>query len=415
MTKNNNFFFKTVSLFIIVCFFSIFILSLFKIVNFWSFSQAHVNYFSGYSRRGLFGTFMLLLETLFGLEPKKTFSIFFILLTLINIFLFLILIKKYSISKMLFFFIALNPTLILFSFNDLGGFQRFDSISIFIMLFHSMLAFNYNSKKINLNTYEKYLYYFIFPLILISLFIHEIQAWSIPLHFFISCNIKKNNYLKLFFNYLIFLIPIVFIFFSSVDPGDYEIMIKSLKNRDLWFDAIEFSALNTKNFSVIEYEIKTNLLNNYNLTINIFFIIMATIPFYIMLIFLNNKNFLINNNLNNNLFFFSIFPYLTLFAIGDTGRWINMMSFTALSYLAQFPIKDEIKYFIYKIKIKYIFKIFIIFIVLIYIFFIRLPHCCNLQQKGITIWGGFTDKSIILLKILQKDENIINKFNQRFK
>lgn len=147
---------------------------------------------------------MLLLESLFGIEPKKTFSIFFILLTLINIFLFLILIKKYSINKMLFSFIALNPTLILFSFNDLGGFQRFDSISISIMLFHSVLAFNYNSKKINLNTYEKYLYYFVFPLILISLFIHEIQAWSIPLHFLISCNIKKNNYLKLFFKYSIF-------------------------------------------------------------------------------------------------------------------------------------------------------------------------------------------------------------------
>lgn len=92
-----------------------------------------------------------------------------------------------------------------------------------------------------------------------------------------------------------------------------------------------------------------------------------------------------------------------------------MMSFTALSYLGQFPIKYQVKYFLQKIKIKYFLKTLILFIILIYIFFIRLPHCCNLQQKGITIWGGFIDKSIILIKIFQKDENIIKKFHQRFK
>lgn len=289
--NSNKVFFKIISLFILICFSSIFILSLFKIVNFWTFSQAHVSYFDGYSKRGLFGTIMLILEAKFGLEPKKIFSIFFILLTLVNIFLFLILIKKFSINKMLLLFIALNPTLILFSFNDLGGYQRFDSISIFIMLFHSALAFNYNSNKINLNTYNKYLYCLIFPLIFLSLFIHEIQAWSIPLHFFISYNIKKINFSKLLTNYFILLIPAIFVLVYPVDPKNYVLMIQSLKNRDLWFDAIEFSALNTKNFSVVEYEIKTNLLNVYNLKINVFFILMATIPFYLILTFLKKKNF----------------------------------------------------------------------------------------------------------------------------
>jgi len=417
MQKKNKFFLNTIFLFILICFSSIFILSLFKIVNFWSFSQAHVNYFGGFIKRGLFGTIIILIENTFRIEPKKTFAVFFILLTLVNIFLFLILINKYSENKILYIFIALNPTLILFSFNDLGGYQRFDSISIAMMLFHSLLAFNYNSKKINIATYKKSLYFFIFPLILISLFIHEIQAWSIPLHFLITYNIEKDNYKKVLITYLLFLIPISFIFFYPVSHETFEEMTKYIKNKDLWFDAMEFSASSAKNISVMKYEIQTNLLNTYNLTINIFFIVMATVPFYIILIFLKKNNCLISNNLNNYFFIISIFPFLTLFFIGDTGRWINIMSFAALSYLGQFPLKDKINILnkINNNKNKFFLKIFFLLVVLIYVFFTRLPHCCDLQRKGITIWGGFIEKSFVLIKILQKDQSDYYNINKRFR
>ena len=54
--------FYSVSAIILIFFSSIFILSTFKIVNAWSYSQAYANYFDGYVRRGLFGTLMIFIE-----------------------------------------------------------------------------------------------------------------------------------------------------------------------------------------------------------------------------------------------------------------------------------------------------------------------------------------------------------------
>ena len=142
-----NLLFYILLLFVIFLFSSIFILSLFKIINMWSFSQAHMNYSYGFVKRGLFGTIMLLIENFFSISTKKIFSIFFIILTTLNIFLFFKIIKKYSTNFLVLLFLALNPTLIMFSFNDLGGFQRFDAISIFTMLLHCQFACNHNLKN----------------------------------------------------------------------------------------------------------------------------------------------------------------------------------------------------------------------------------------------------------------------------
>jgi len=411
----NHILFYIVFLFVFFLFSSIFILSLIKIVNMWSFSQAHINYSYGFVKRGLFGTIMLFIENFFSLSTKKIFSLFFIILTSINILLFFNIIKKYSTNFLVFFFLALNPTLIMFSFNDLGGYQRFDAISIFTMLLHCLYACNHNLKN-NIVMYKKKLFFIIFPIILISSFIHEIIIWSLPLHVLITMNATKENFNKTINYYLIFLILVLIIFLFPVADMTVQKMIKDLAERNLFIDAIILASATKGNLQVLSYEIQTNLLNFYNFKINLFFIILSTLPFLFFINYLQNNNYL-DVKIKSYHLIFATFPYLTLFAIGDTGRWISLISFTSLTFMSQFPLKKNIENFRVskKIFLQRLFTLILFIIIFIYVFFIRMPHCCNLEKKGITIWGGISHKLYAFSKIISKDQDDFYNLNKRFK
>jgi hypothetical protein len=411
----NSIFFYIIFLFVFFLFSSIFILSLFKIVNMWTFSQAHINYSYGFVKRGLFGTSMLFIENFFSLSTKKIFSLFFIILTSINIFLFFNIIKKYSTNFLVFLFLALNPTLIMFSFNDLGGYQRFDAISIFTMLLHCLYACNHNLKN-NIVMYKKKLFFIIFPIILISSFIHEIIIWSLPLHVLITINATKENFNKTISYYLIFLILVLIIFLFPVTDATVQKMISDLAERNLFIDAIIVASATKGNLQVLNYEIQTNLLNFYNFKINLFFIILSTLPFLFFINYLQNNNYL-EVKIKPYHLIYATFPYLTLFAIGDTGRWISLISFTSLTFMSQFPLKKNIENFRLskKIFLQHLFTLILFIIIFIYVFFIRMPHCCNLEKKGITIWGGISHKLYAFSKIISKDQDDFYNLNKRFK
>ena len=101
MTKNNLLYYLTY-LFVITLFAYLFYLSTKYIINYWTFSQAHINYSDGFVKRGLFGTLALFLENNFKIKFVNTFN-FFIAFYLINIILFLI-IKQYSTFNYIFIF-----------------------------------------------------------------------------------------------------------------------------------------------------------------------------------------------------------------------------------------------------------------------------------------------------------------------
>lgn len=410
-----SFFFYIIFLFVFFLFSSIFILSLFKIVNMWTFSQSHINYSYGFVKRGLFGTIMLFLENFFSLSTKKVFSVFFIILTSINIILFFNIIKKYSTNFLVFLFLALNPTLIMFSFNDLGAYQRFDAISIFAMLLHCIYACNHNLKN-DIFIYKKKLFFIIFPIIFISSFIHEIIIWSLPLHILITMNATKEDFNKTISYYLIFLILVLIIFFFPVTDTTVQKMIRDLSERNLFIDAIIVASASKGNLQVLSYEIQTNLLNFYNFKINLFFIVLSTLPFLFFINYLQKNNYL-DVKIKKYHLIFATFPYLTLFAIGDTGRWISLISFTSLTFMSQFPLKKNIKNFRVskKIFLQRLFTLILFIIIFIYVFFIRMPHCCNLENKGITIWGGISHKLYAFSKIISKDQDDFYNLNKRFK
>ncbi len=417
MIKKNILFFLTF-LFVLSLFTYLFYVSNNYIINYWTFSQAHINYSEGFVKRGLFGTIALFLENRFNIKFVSTFNIFFILIYLTNILIFFAIIKKYSHFKFLFLFFALSPVLILFSFNDLGGYQRFDVISIFLILFHTYLINLYRSKKISFSNYKIKFLLIILPLMFISIFIHEIQCWSIPFHFFMIKLIYDENNIK-YKNLFIFFSPLllasIVIFLYPISEQTIYSMIEQLNERNLWTDAITVASRSQGNFNVISYEIKTNLFNFYNLKINLFFLFMGIIPINILLIFLNKKKLInIKNKYVFSYFYLSIIPYLSFFAIGDTGRWIHMISIVSFCFLAQYPFMENIHFFNkYKSLIS---KVIFVILLVVYCFFIRLPHGGNLQEKKITIWGGL-NKKFEAVYMIYFGKNIDQKFNlnNRFK
>jgi hypothetical protein len=113
-----------ITFFLFLIFTYVFYFSLINIINYWTYSEIHINYSLGFTKRGLLGSIMLYLEG-FGLSKNIFFSSIFYLITLCNIFLFLNLINKFKKNHLFFFiFFSLNPALLLFSFYDLGGYAK---------------------------------------------------------------------------------------------------------------------------------------------------------------------------------------------------------------------------------------------------------------------------------------------------
>jgi hypothetical protein len=408
--------FYSIFFFVLALFSSVFLLSMFKIVNSWTFSQAHVNYFNGYLKRGLFGTLMLSIEQITNISTRKIFAFFFIILTTSNIILFFLLIKKYAKNYLLFIFLALNPTLILFQFNDLGGYQRFDSLSIFLILLHSLIASNVSIGKINAKTYTNILYLIIFPTFIISLFIHEIIAFSIFFHIFLTFKTIKKKYLK---NIISYIFLFIVIFFILVFPSN-NLAIEKLKElanqKGLFLEAMGYASSFSSSSNYIA-EFKQNFLILYNVIIHFFFIFIATLPLTLILNHLKNEKYFKSNKLDLAITAFILAPYFVFFAIGDSGRWISLISFTSLGIFYQYKLFKKISNpsfvnYNYKKKLIYIIILTTVFVLC---FFIRLPHCCNLKEKKITIWGGISDKIYALTKIFKKDNNDFYNLDKRFK
>jgi hypothetical protein len=402
--------------FVLALFSSVFILSFFKIVNSWTFSQAHVNYFNGYLKRGLFGTLMLFIEQTTNISTRKIFSIFFIILTTSNIILFFLLIKKYIKNYLLFFFLALNPTLILFQFNDLGGYQRFDSLSIFLILLHSLVAYNVSIKKINTKFYTRILYIIIFPIFIISILIHEIIAFSIFFHIFLTFKTIKKENLKIFFSYILLFCLIFFILMFPQNNLAIEKLRELANKRELFFEPIIYAS-SFSNINSYIFEFKQNFLTSYNVVIHFFFIFIATLPLTLILVYLKNNKYLKINKLDLIISSLILVPYFCFFFIGDAGRWISLISFTSFGIFFQYKIlkkfsNPSIINYNYKKKLIYITILIAVFILC---FFIRLPHCCNLKKKEITIWGGISHKIYAFTKILKKDNDDFYNLDIRFK
>jgi len=399
--------------YILVAYTSVYIFSLFKVINVWTYTEAHINYSEGLVRRGLFGTIMIASNKYLYVTIKYFFSSFFYLFTLINIFIFFSLIKEYSKNFIIFTFLALNPALILFSFYDLGGYARFEITTITTVLLHAYFVKKFNQGLLNDKKYIEKLQFIILPLIVIIIFISDTMLFLIPYHVLLSSNVfyKKNNLNKKIYLYLLLLIPTYLIITHPLTLDLSKSIFNNLDNKnnlDFWiFESI------ANNSIISRLQIEGGYMFTFENIIrylSIFLIFLLPI-----VIFYNYLNYKKNIHIKNNLLvILSIAPILLLFPIArDWGRWMHIIIITLFAYYSQFPLLKKTLNSNIKSNLKRYFLTFgtIIFL-FFYSFFIRIPHCCNLEKLNLTIYGGAVEK----IKVLY-DMTFIKKMdvNQRFR
>jgi len=384
----------------------IYLFSLKNIINLWTYSEVHLNYSSGFIRRGLFGEIILFLNSL-GIKSRESFSTIFFIFYLFNAFVFLNILKKFTNNIWFYIFFTFNPAFILFSFYDLGGYARSEVFGIFLILLHSYIYQNIFLKKINFKFYYFFYYLILYPSILVSFLLHEINIFFIIFHLITTYRIIKLSDKINLKKILIFFIPLMLlasVFFWTFTQKLSHSMLESIfgtltdnKNISIWIWEALLTPISER--SEFSYMAKPFLNVIYYVSIFIFYLV----P---ILFFLNN---LTRDTVSKSiLLILSIIPFLFLFIIArDWGRWMHIILMIIFCFYSQYIYKMPIN-----IKFKKNHKIYLIIFFIFQIFFTRIPHCCNLVEKRISLVGGFYGKMLVLKDLINNKINVEERFKK---
>ena len=161
--------------------------------NVYAFNELFINYQAGFIRRGLLGEIFWQLNSKFSIKPEIFFSYFFFIIYLVQIFLFFYLLKKYIVSKLIFFLVSLSPSLLLFHIYTPDLYFLKDSIIKFVLILHVFIFYNFFVLKKNKEKYLEFLKFLIIPILFIVILTHEYQVFSLSLHFLISMGVTKKK------------------------------------------------------------------------------------------------------------------------------------------------------------------------------------------------------------------------------
>ena len=389
-------------LFYFLIFTYVYIFSLNNIINLWTFNELHINYSAGFLPRGLIGTIMLKLDSL-GLEKRIFFSSLFYIFTILNFLLFLNILKIKFKNALIFIFFVLNPSFILFNFYDLGGYARLEIFGIFSLLLHTYLAIIADRQNEKIIFYNKYYFFLIFPILVVNVLIHEVNFFLLPFNIiltWLTITKQTSNYekIKYYLPYLIF-IPIAFYFwFNPITAEKALLIFDQIENKQ----NINASIIESIGMPILfrsEFSYMINPLTNLfkYLFIFLFYLTPVLIMFHWVDPFTKRKIFL-------NILV--ILPLFLLFYIGrDWGRWIHIILFVVFC-INIYLIKNQ-NYSIYKNKILFL---FFTMLILFQFTFTRIPHCCNLVEKNISITGGIISKIIVFNNLINNKIDVKSRF-----
>ncbi len=402
---------------VVFCFVPLFYFSTNYVLNGWAYSDALINYSEGFIRRGLLGEIIFNIHKVTNLDIQKIHAYIFIVFTIINIFLYVLILKNISNIRFVYIFLLFNPLLLFFPLNDTGGYLRKEIIILTLMIFHCYLCNKYHSEKISLSKYFLIFKTLIIPGIIINTLIHDIQLFLIPFHFILTLNVinkdfkilsykntfNKKNIILLF--YIFTTIPFFIFILYPVSPEKINLIIKNV----LLADPQVFSAPIKHVSNPFLGAVKNNTtfmftkdeLGTYDHLFEYLFLLVFSVgTIYLIFNKILNKHILI---FNHSLVYLSIIPLFLLFLIGrDWGRWIHLISWAYLLFYLQFNFsKIEKKYQLIKNKFLNIILVLICFSFLIVI---SLPHCCKQQ----TIFEGFYKNILLSYNLLINNSKHIN-------
>lgn len=297
-------------------------------------SEWMINYYGGFTRRGLTGFIFVNISELFNVNLRFvifTFQVFFY-----GSFLLLVYYYFRNIYNSFVFYLCLFcPLFLLYHLAELEILARKELI-IFI---HYFIYLIFNEKE-NLNKFADIYLIFTFPIVIL---IWEPVVFFIPFYFLIY-SVKYNNKILKEFPKNIFLvfstsfITTLILIFNEYSIVNEKIMCEKLKtnfNENCYMSLRYLDTSIKENFHSLFSDIKFIYVFRYLL---IFIIGFA--PLIYLMYFMKKKTY--NKNILFTLSYFKIFilissPVLILFLMGlDWGRWINILyfySFTSLYYL----------------------------------------------------------------------------------
>ena len=366
----------------------------------WAYDNLFINYSAGFVRRGLLGEVFLTLNKNYNIGPLDFFPKVLFLLYFAQLIIFFKLVYKFRKYNLFVTFLVLSPSLLLFNIYEVNVVLSKDIFITVSILIHALIVSN---KTISLSKYYKILFFIIFPILTCNIFIHESQIIFLPLHillsmYFLKESKIKSNYFYLLKSYYFFLIPLMFILFSSISYEKYLIINESIKQFDATLPNQVAGNINLLIGGFIKWHFFYHDTIDF---IRLFFCITLSL-FLIYLVFHNLilKKIIYTNNFNINYYFYFILPTFVIFGLMlDHGRSIHLILMHMLSFYLVLDFNQfKFEKIYYNLFNNFVTKNLIFIFLIFYLFFWYLP-----QGGGFTGIGNFSSlfKSGLMEKFLE--------------
>ena len=381
----------------------------------YAFNELFINYQAGFIRRGLLGEIFWQINKIFSLKPLIFFSYFFLILYLMQIYLFAKIFKGYKNFYYIYIGLFLSPALILFPIYEVNLYFIKDVLIKLSILYHAYIIIIYKNNKDN-KAYIKSLKLILIPILIIVMLVHEYQVLFLSIHFLLSISFlkSKNEILKILKLYSILLVPIIFILIFIGDSTQYENLNLVLKKFEIgnihsqlaggFYKAI--GGFYKWHFYYFGYKDFIQLLLSLFLGLGVFFLVFNLL--------VKEKVLEFKNKYQKKYIYFFIPPLLCFLLALDHGRNISLIATHLVAFFSVLTI-DEKKLDIIKNKLNDDFfkKCLLITFVFFYVFLWRLDQIAGFggrEQINSIFQSSIFAELIKFIKFLYSyiDINIIN-------
>lgn len=384
--KFNSFLLKTIFVFLLVILivYSILILNESIDLRNYSYNELFINYEFGFIRRGLLGQIYITLDNYFNINPKLFFTFILSLLYTSQIVLFFLVFNKLFNSNYIAILILLSPVFLLFSIYDPNTFFLKDVFVKITILTHAYI-FTYHKERKNYLNYINSLKFFIIPLLIIVILIHEYQIFFIGVHILISLGFAKkrnelNSILKI---YVPLIVVIILLFLFIGNEEQFNSMNQILKKYDVTLHPQLKGGLYTAIGGFYKWHFHYF---TYNEFVELFIsIVLGIIIFYVLFETLVKKKIISYNSMyqKNILLFFLPCSLIFILAHVDHGRNISLISTNLIVYYSTLKLNTfKFKNFISSYDIKVFKKISLLVFLIFYIFMWKLDQYAGYSMRG---------------------------------
>ncbi len=350
----------------------------------YAFNELFINYQAGFIRRGLLGEIAWRLNEIFFISPKSFFTVLFLVIYILQIFLFFYLFNRFIFSKIIFILIFFSPSLLLFHIYSPNLYFLKDAIIKLVYLYHAFIFFNFYVLKKNKIKYFEYLKYVIIPILFFVILTHEYQVFSLSLHFLISIGITQNRkeIKKIIYIYLPLIIPIILVgvFFGNQQQFEnlseildiFNIKLNPYLGGGLYHYIGGFYKWHFFYFSYADF---INLLLSFILSVLIFYVLFQY--------FVEKKIIFFQSKYQKKYLIYFIPVIIPFFLTQDHGRNLAFLSFYFVTFFSILKfnflkLKKQIDNILKNLLSRYLIFIFMFF----YIFLWKLDQVAGFGLQG---------------------------------